>query len=127
MSVAVIGVALLGPAYASSLPQTMMQNEDSHPHEVKPGKTGRFFIDPVRTAHRLDVKCTLGGPVGPVRLVFAGVAPEKWAKDHPVFTIGAAELHIDIEGVVSPQNESPYFDFINLDGQRLLWHQCYNN
>ncbi len=105
-----------------------MQNEDSHRHEVRPGAAARFYITAVREARKLDVKCGLSGPVGPVRLVFGGLEPQGWAASHARFSIGRQELSIDIEGVVSPGPAgAAYFEFINDDPARLLWHQCYNN
>ena len=108
--------------------RAQMVNEDSHPHEVLPGAISWFFIGPVTERRTLDVKCTLSGPVGPVRLVFRGVAPTGWAASHARFHIGQAELHVDIEGVVTPDGTGhPFFEFVNDDPVRLLWHQCYNN
>jgi hypothetical protein len=105
-----------------------MVNEDSHPHEVLPGARSRFFIPAVTEPRRLDVKCGLSGPVGPVRLVFGGVEPRRWGKSHAKFSIGRQELNIDIEGIVLPNGaEDPFFEFVNGDSTRLLWHQCYNN
>ena len=117
-----------GVSKAAQLEQVHMVNEDSHPHEVQPGATSRFFIPVVTEPRRLDVKCSLSGPAGPVQLVFGGVEPRGWSTSHADFSIGRRELNIDIEGIVLPNGtEAPFFDLVNRDSTRLLWHQCYNN
>jgi hypothetical protein len=111
---------------AEPVGQTHMVNEDSHPHEVQPGAISRFIIQRNDGGGKLDVKCTLSGPVGPVRLIFQGVVPTGWAVSHTEFHIGAQELNVDIEGDVKARGTA-HFDFVNDDPARLLWHQCYNN
>ena len=114
-------------AAAEQLPRVPMMEEDSHPHEVRPGTEARFHAPTVAVRSRLDVKCTLAGPAGPVRLVFHGIEPTGWARAHPRFSVGETEFGVDVEGVVTPGFAAPYFAFANDDTQRLLWHQCYNN
>jgi len=126
--VAAFCLTIAGCATPPPLLHAEMVNEDSHLHEVQPGATSRFYISAAGERRKLDVKCTLSGPVGPVRLVFGGVEPEKWARAHASFSIGEQELNIDIEGAVIPDATGyPFFDFVNDDPDRLLWHQCYNN
>jgi hypothetical protein len=108
-------------------PRVYMVEEDSHPHEVRPGTEARFHVPAVGERRKLDVRCTLVGPAGPVRLVFHGIEPSAWARANPRFTVGNKEIGVDIEGVVEPDRPTPYFAFANDDPARLLWHQCYNN
>jgi len=127
-AIAVFLILALGACAGAGIhPRVYMVEEDSHPHEVRPGTEARFHVPAVAGPRRVDVKCALRGPAGPVRLVFFGIRPEGWAKRHPVIDVGAKETFVDIEGIAEPGHGAPFFAFANDDPARLLWHQCYNN
>lgn len=108
--------------------QIYMQTEDSHPHEVLPGKTARFPFWQADHAGYIDVKCTLTGPGVRFRLELNGIKPVGWAAENNEIDLGQGELQIDIEGKVNEQGRADiYFNFINQSATDLLWHQCYNN
>lgn len=123
---AVLALAVAGAVAAADLPRVHMMEEDSHPHEVRPGAEARFHTPDVARPSRIDVKCTLRGPVR-ARIVLHGIDATGWALANPRFILGAGEIGVDIEGVVRPGVAQPYFAFANDDPARLLWHQCYNN
>lgn len=121
---------LAGCAAVSNEPtkQIYMQTEDSHPHEVLPGKTSRFPFWPSEQAGFIDVKCTLSGQAVPFEIRLSGITPKAWLSKNTRVVLGADELQIDLEGVVTePGKPDVYFDFINQSPDQLLWHQCYNN
>jgi len=126
-SAVALAVLAAGCAATGLYPRVPMIEENSHPHEVRPGTETRFHVPAVGARRKLDVKCTLAGPAGPVRLLFNGIDPQGWARANPRFTVGAQEFGVDIEGIVEPGRATPYFAFANDDPARLLWHQCYNN
>jgi len=66
-------------------------NEDSHPHEAGPGAAARFFVPNVAERRKLDVKCVLSGPAGPVRMEFKGIQPMGRALAHGEFIVGRKE------------------------------------
>ncbi|PIW27069.1 MAG: hypothetical protein COW30_11910 [Rhodospirillales bacterium CG15_BIG_FIL_POST_REV_8_21_14_020_66_15] len=112
-----------------ALPRAEMLEEDSHPHEVRPGDEARFHTLPAARTSFLDVKCSLTGPAERAAIVTSGMALKDWPLDSLEFEIQpGATLWIDIIAVVRPETEkAPYFAFRNMDASRLLWHQCYNN
>jgi hypothetical protein len=106
-------------------------NEDSHPHPVAPGETARFDVEPTSTMARLDVKCSLEGdaglPLTAVTLRTRGLSEVEWP--FPTLTIGV-ERRIDFDITAFTEagfDGLPYYEFVNEDGLRTLWHQCYNN
>ncbi len=123
-------VFLLACEATSSLPvrQIYMQTEDSHPHEVLPGRASRFPFWTDTEAGYVDVKCFLSGPTVPVELKFTGIKPIGWAAENPELLLGPDEIQIDIEGIIEqPGSSNNRFELLNHSSDTLLWHQCYNN
>tara|TARA_R110000772_G_scaffold231592_4_gene342664 strand:+ start:28903 stop:29322 length:420 start_codon:yes stop_codon:yes gene_type:complete len=112
-----------------ALPRVEMLEEDSHPHDVRPGREARFHILPVALPSRIDVKCSLTGPAARATIVTSGMELQDWPLPGREFDLTpGATLWLDITAAVRPGTaEAPYFAFRNLDASRLLWHQCYNN
>ncbi|MAN79220.1 MAG: hypothetical protein CMM77_06775 [Rhodospirillaceae bacterium] len=112
-----------------ALPRAEMLEEDSHPHEVQPGREARFHTLPAATPSLLDVKCSLTGPAARAAIVTSGMELQDWPLPGREFDLApGATLWLDITAVVNPgTTDAPYFAFRNLDASRLLWHQCYNN
>jgi len=112
-----------------ALPRVEILEEDSHPHEVRPGQEARFHALPVAQPSRIDVKCSLTGPAARAAIVTVGMELQDWSLPGREFDLKpGATLWLDITAVVRPGTaETPYFAFRNLDASRLLWHQCYNN
>ena len=106
-------------------------NEDSHPHPVAVGETTRFSVEPSTTVGRMDVKCSLEGdsgmPLTAVTLRTRGLGDVEWP--FPTRTIRVEQkIDFDIIALTQPGIDGlPYFEFVNEDGARALWHQCYNN
>jgi len=128
------GIALLLPmavAHGADLPRAYIQNEDSHPHQVAPGNSARFAIEAAPDGARMDVKCTLegdnGAPLAAVTLHSRGLADLQWP--YPAHTIRIDHrIDFDITAQTRSAADGPaYFEFVNGDATRLLWHQCYNN
>lgn len=112
-----------------ALPRAEMLEEDSHPHEVRPGREAHFHAMPVAEPSVINVKCALTGPAARAALVTSGMDVKNWPLPGLEFDLKpGATLWLDITAVVRPGTaEAPYFAFRNLDASRLLWHQCYNN
>jgi hypothetical protein len=111
-----------------ALPRADMLEEDSHPHEVRPGQEARFHALPATQPSLIDVKCSLTGPAARAAIVTSGMDLMDWPLPGRAFDLKPeATLWLDITAVVRPGTEAPYFAFRNLDASRLLWHQCYNN
>ena len=128
------GIALLinsAVVWASDMPATYIINEDSHPHPVAPGEVTRFSVEAAETVARMDVKCSLEGdggmPVTAVTLRTKGLTDVDWP--YATRTIRVEQkIDFDITALTQPNFDgSPYFEFVNEDGARVLWHQCYNN
>lgn len=112
-----------------ALPRADMLEEDSHPHEVRPGEEARFHTFPAVRPSLVDVKCSLAGPAARAAIVTSGMVLKDWPLPDVEFDLKpGATLWLDITAVVNPDaKDAPYFAFRNLDASRLLWHQCYNN
>ncbi|MEQ8807035.1 MAG: hypothetical protein RIE87_14460 [Rhodospirillales bacterium] len=112
-----------------ALPRAEMLEEDSHPHEVRPGQEARFHALPVAQPSLITVKCSLTGPAAQAAFATSGMDVQNWPLPGREFDLTpGATLWLDITAVVRPGTaETPYFAFRNLDASRLLWHQCYNN
>ena len=106
-------------------------NEDSHPHQVGPGEAARFSVEATKTVARMDVKCSLEGdggmPLTAVTLRTQGLTEVEWP--FPTLTIRVDQkIDFDITALTQSGYEGlPYFEFVNEDEVRELWHQCYNN
>ena len=127
-------MALLIPtavAQTVDLPHAYIQNEDSHPHQVHPGKTARFYLESSQVAGQMNVKCSLEGddgrPLTAVTLRTHGLTDVQWP--FPTRTIRVdKKIDFDITAQTQPTTANPpYYEFANQDQARLLWHQCYNN
>ena len=127
---AVIALAALA-AGAAAVDRVYIVNEDSHPHEVQPGASARFSLERSAAGALMDVKCSLRGdegmPAGKVTLRTHGLGDVVWPYasrsilvEHPV--------DFDILARIEDANaDAAYFEFVNEDPVRRLWHQCYNN
>ena len=106
-------------------------NEDSHPHRVSPGESARFSLEPAGHAGRMDVKCSLQADdemiLSGVTLRTQGLDDVKWP--FPTRTIKLErKIDFDITAQTRAGFAGPlYFEFVNEDRSRVLWHQCYNN
>lgn len=106
-------------------------NEDSHPHQVAAGAVTRFSVEAAKTLARMDVKCSLEGdggmPLTAVTLRTQGLTDVEW----PFATLTIRvdrKIDFDITALTQPGIEGlRYFEFVNEDRARALWHQCYNN
>jgi len=125
-----IGAVLLA-VWSVDMTAAYIVNEDSHPHPVAPGETTRFSVEQARTVGRMDVKCSLEGdggkPLTAVTLRTRGLSEVEWP--FPTRTIRVEQkIDFDITALTQPGIDGlPYFEFVNEDGARTLWHQCYNN
>ncbi len=113
------------------MPRAFIQNEDSHPHEVSPGDAARFYLEPSTTTALMDVKCSLEGdggqPLSSITLRTHGLTNVRCP--FPTRTI-RVDIRIDFDIVALAQptlDNLPYYEFINGDRARSLWHLCYNN
>ena len=113
------------------MPRAFIQNEDSHPHDVSSGDAARFYLGPITTTALMDVKCSLEGdggqPLSSVTLRTHGLTDVQWP--FPTRTI-RVDIRIDFDIVALAQptlDNLPYYEFINGDRTRSLWHLCYNN
>ena len=106
-------------------------NEDSHPHRVSPGESARFSLEPAGHAGRMDVKCSLEADddmiLTGVTLRTQGLDDVEWP--FPTRTIKLEQkIDFDITAWTRAGFAGPlYFEFVNQDRSRALWHQCYNN
>jgi hypothetical protein len=106
-------------------------NEDSHPHQVPFGDSARFFLEPGKVVAWMDVKCSLEGdkgkPLTAVTLRTHGLIDVQWP--FPTRTIRVdKKIDFDIIAQTQPAIDGlSYYEFVNEDQTRLLWHQCYNN
>jgi hypothetical protein len=106
-------------------------NEDSHPHQLAAGEATRFSVESAETVARMDVKCSLEGeggkPLAAVTLRTQGLTDVEWP--FPTRTIRVDQkIDFDITALTQPGFDGlPYYEFVNEDGVRALWHQCYNN
>jgi len=127
--ICVSAVAQAAEAPGNPLPRAEMLEEDSHPHEVRPGLEARFHALPVAQPSLITVKCSLTGPAARAAFATSGMDLQNWPLPGLEFDLTpGATLWLDITAVVRPGTaETPYFAFRNLDASRLLWHQCYNN
>jgi hypothetical protein len=132
--IVLIGMLLVAQAYsvrASNMAATYILNEDSHPHPVHPGGTARFSLEASRLIARMDVKCSLEGedgkPVAAVTLRTQGLTGVQWP--FPSRSIRVEQkTDFDIVARTEPGTDNPaWFEFVNDDPSRILWHQCYNN
>jgi len=130
----IFGLNLLIPAanvQTGEMPRAFIQNEDSHPHQVSSGDAARFYLEPGTTTALMDVKCSLEGeggqPLSSVTLRTHGLTNVQWP--FPTRTI-RVDIRIDFDIVALAQptlDNRPYYEFINGDRTRSLWHLCYNN
>lgn len=106
-------------------------NEDSHPHQVRSGGSARFSLEPGMVVARMDVKCSLEGdngePLTAVTLRTHGLTDVHWP--FPTRTIRVdKKIDFDIVAHTQPAIDGlSYYEFVNEDRTRILWHQCYNN
>jgi len=130
---AIVMVLLIPTAVAQTeeMPRAFIQNEDSHPHQVSSGDAARFYLEPSTTTALMDVKCSLEGDGGQslssVTLRTHGLTDVQWP--FPTRTI-RVDIRIDFDIVALAQptlDNLPYYEFINGDRARSLWHLCYNN
>jgi hypothetical protein len=118
-------------AWSADITAAYITNEDSHPHQVAPGEATRFTVEASKTVARMDVKCSLEGdggmPLTAVTLRTQGLIEVEWP--FPTLTIRVdRKIEFDITALTQPGFEGmPYYEFVNEDGARVLWHQCYNN
>jgi hypothetical protein len=118
-------------AGSAELPIAHIINEDSHPHSVKVGETAYFSIEASADVARVDVKCSLEGdegmPLSAVTLRSHGLSNVAWP--FPTLTIRVEQkIDFDVTALTqSGMDSMPYFEFVNEDRTRILWHQCYNN
>jgi hypothetical protein len=116
---------------AEEMPRAYIQNEDSHPHEVASGKVARFYLEPAKLVAQMDVKCSLQGddgkPLAAVTLRTHGLTEVQWPFSTRTIRV---ETRIDFDIVAKSQpalDKLAYYEFINEDQARSLWHLCYNN
>jgi hypothetical protein len=129
IAVALIARAAIGPAAWAA--RAFISNEDSHPHEVAPGASARFTLEPAAPGDSMAVKCTLSGdaghPVTSITLRTSGLEDVRWPFATRTIHI-ERQIDFDILARISPATTgAAYFEFVNGDPARLLWHQCYNN
>jgi hypothetical protein len=123
-----INTAVVWPA---NITAAYIINEDSHPHQVGPGEAARFSVEAIKSVARMDVKCSLEGdgglPLTAVTLRTQGLIEVEWP--FPTLTIRVDQkIDFDITALTQSGYEGlPYFEFVNEDGVRELWHQCYNH
>lgn len=126
--VALIACAAVAPV--ASAARVYITNEDSHPHEVAPGASARFTLEPAPPGDLMDVKCTLRGdadqPVTSITLRTYGLDEVRWPFATRTIDI-ERQIDFDILARISPGTAgTAYFELLNGDPARLLWHQCYN-
>ena len=68
-----------------------------------------------------------GMPLIAVTLRTQGLSEVEWP--FPTLTIRVnRKIDFDITALTQPGFDGPlYFEFVNEDGVRVLWHHCYNN
>jgi hypothetical protein len=113
-------------AVADPVPRAYINNEDSHPHEVFPGRTAEFYVDVSKSGGRIDVKCLLSGTVGQVTLKTFGFEILEGRLPRKTFAI-TKPIEVDVVGQITPGIKDAWFRFTNGDAGHLLWRQCYNN
>jgi hypothetical protein len=117
--------------WSADMPAAYIINEDSHPHQVAAGAVTRFSVEAAKTLARMDVKCSLEGdggmPLTAVTLRTRGLTDVEWP--FPTLTIRLdRKIDFDITALTQPGFDGlPYYEFVNEDSARALWHQCYNN
>ena len=129
-----IGTGLLitmAVAWPADMAAAYIVNEDSHPHQVAAGEATRFSVESAETATRMDVKCSLEGedgkPLTAVTLRTQGLTDVEWPFSSRTIRVDQ-KIDFDITALTQPGFvDLPYFEFVNEDGIRALWHQCYNN
>jgi hypothetical protein len=104
-------------------------NEDSHPHRVSPGESARFSLEPAGHAGRMDVKCSLEADD---EMILTGVTLRTQRLLIWPFPTRTIKLERKIDFDITAQTRAGfagplYFEFVNEDRLRTLWHQCYNN
>jgi hypothetical protein len=104
-------------------------NEDSHPHRVSPGESARFSLEPAGHAGRMDVKCSLEADD---EMILTGVTLRTQGLLIWPFPTRTIKLERKIDFDITAQTRAGfagplYFEFVNEDRLRTLWHQCYNN
>ena len=116
---------------SADLAAAYIVNEDSHPHRVLPGESARFSLEPAGHVGRMDVKCSLEADdemkLTGVTLRTRGLDDVKWP-----FQTRTIKLERRIDFDITAQTRAGfagplYFEFVNEDRLRVLWHQCYNN
>ena len=117
--------------WSADRPAAYIINEDSHPHPVAPGEATRFSVGAAKTVARMDVKCSLEGdggmPLTAVTLRTRGLTDVDWPFATRTIRV-ERKIDFDITALTQPDIEGlPYYEFVNEDGARALWHQCYNN
>jgi hypothetical protein len=129
----VIGFGLLvysGLVCTADTAAAYIINEDSHPHRVAPGGTARFDVESTNSVARLNVKCSLEGddglPLTAVTLRTRGLSEVEWPFAAQTIRV-ERRIDFDITALTAAGFDGlPYYEFVNEDGARALWHQCYN-
>jgi hypothetical protein len=129
-----IGTGLLiytAVAWPTDMAASYIVNEDSHPHQVAAGEATRFSVESAETVTRMDVKCSLEGedgkPLTAVTMRTQGLTDVEWPFSSRTIRVDQ-KIDFDITALTQPGFVGlPYFEFVNEDGTRALWHQCYNN
>jgi hypothetical protein len=124
-------IALSADALSADLAAAYIVNEDSHRHRVLPGESARFSLEPAGHVGRMDVKCPLEADdemkLTGVTLRTRGLGDVKWP-----FQTRTIKLERKVDFDITAQTRAGfagplYFEFVNEDRLRVLWHQCYNN
>jgi hypothetical protein len=124
-------LAAIAPLRAAEPVRVYIVNEDSHPHEVAPGESTRFTLEAAAGGALMDVKCSLRGdgdkPLASVTLRTHGLTDIRWPFPGRSIRLARA-VDFDIQARTLPgTGDRAWFEFVNRDASRLLWHQCYNN
>ena len=118
-------------AWPADMTAAYIVNEDSHPHQVAAGEATRFSVESAEIVTRMDVKCSLEGecgkPLTAVTLRTQGLTDVEWPFSSKTIRVDQ-KIDFDITALTQSGFVGlPYFEFVNEDGIRALWHQCYNN
>ena len=131
IAIAACLLAAIAAGRAAEPVRVYIVNEDSHPHEVAPGASARFTLEAAAGGALMDVKCSLRGdgdePLASVTLRTHGLTDLRWPFPERSIRLAQA-VDFDIQARTLPGAAEPaWFEFVNRDATRLLWHQCYNN
>jgi len=124
-------LAIVAAGRAAEPVRVYILNEDSHLHEVAAGASTRFTLEAAAAGALMDVKCSLRGdgdkPLTSVTLKTHGLTDIRWPfPGRSIRLVQAVNFDIQARTLPGVGNRA-YFEFVNQDASRLLWHQCYNN